>query len=435
MKKRKSIRTHIAITTEGWYYIGMLAFIVAGAMIRDINLLYIMAGMMMGPLMFSWYASTKSLRRIEVQRRYQSLVSVGDPLYVEINATKPTGMPRALAVVVKDRVLRDGASKKLATETKLFFPVVNPGGSADASYRATMSQRGSYKLGPLKISTSMPVGLVRVTKTIDDLETALVSPQIGFLSSAWTRHLEFQSEGGQKSARRRGNAEGDFYGMREWRNGDGRNRIHWRTSAKRNKLVVRQYEQRVTQDLAVVLDLYRPDASKQGQTRDQARDHVESAISFAATLIVEHCKQGSTYVVAASASLEGFELSGTSSPVFRQELMERLAMVEPSADDRLPQTLIDTLPKAASNAKIVVVSTSERDFNDTKVFESVWKNTAIRRSLSDIVQVNVASDEFSDWFRLDRDDASSLPPAAQSEGAVEAISDALVPPVTTESTP
>ena len=158
MKKRKSIRTHIGITTEGWYYLGMLAFIVAGAMIRDINLLYIMAGMMMGPMMFSWYASTKSLRRIEVKRRFQSLVSVGDPLYVEVSVTKPVGIPRAAAVVVKDRVLREGAGKKSLTETGLFFPVVRSGDSADASYRATMKHRGRYKLGPLKVSTSMPVG-------------------------------------------------------------------------------------------------------------------------------------------------------------------------------------------------------------------------------------------------------------------------------------
>lgn len=405
MKKRKTIRTHVAITTEGWYYLGMLAFIVAGAMIRDINLLYIMAGMMMGPLIFSWYASTKSLRRISIERRFQSLASVNDPLYVEMNVSKPAGMSRAIAVVVKDRVLRDGAIKKAATETELLFPVVNSGGTASASYRATMNQRGRYQLGPLKVSTSMPVGLVRVTKTIDDEEAVLVSPQIGILSSAWSRHLEFKSDGGQKSARRRGNAEGDFYGMREWRNGDGRNRIHWRTSAKRNKLIVRQYEQRVNQDLVVILDLFRSasTATKAGVGVSQTGSHradIEKAISFVATLIIEHCKQGSTHVVAASASLEGFEISGTASPVFRQELMERLAMVEPSRDDRLPQSLSDVLPKVGVNARIVVVSTMERDFSDTEKFGKVWENAAIRRSSSDIVGVNVKSAEFSNWFQL-----------------------------------
>ena len=66
----------------------------------------------------------------------------------------------------------------------------------------------------------------------------------------------------------------------------------------------------------------------------EERAQIESAISFAATLIVEHCKQGATHVSAASASHEGFELSGTSSAVFRRELMERLAMVEPTTEDR-----------------------------------------------------------------------------------------------------
>ena len=56
-----SQHTTVAITREGWYYLGMFGFIVAGAIIRDINLLYIMAGMMLGPLLYSLYASTKSL--------------------------------------------------------------------------------------------------------------------------------------------------------------------------------------------------------------------------------------------------------------------------------------------------------------------------------------------------------------------------------------
>ena len=67
------------------------------------------------------------------------------------------------------------------------------------------------------------------------------------------------------------------------------------------------------------------------------------------------------------------------------------------------------LPNAASNAKIVVVSTIDRDFSDTDMFDAVWRNAAIRRSLGDIVLVNVASAEFADWFRLERDNTSKVP--------------------------
>jgi len=388
-------RTNVNITVEGWYYIGMFAFVVAGAMIRDINLLYIMAGMMLGPLFFSWYASMRSLRRIEVNRRYPSLVSVNEPLFVEVTASKPKGNPHAFATVVQDRICREGVKNRLATETQLYFPAIRSGSSEDASYRVTLQNRGRYNLGVMKVSTSMPLGLIQVTKTFDQDAFVLVSPKIGSLSTAWSRHLEFKNDGGQKSARRRGNAEGDFYGMREYRTGDSLNRIHWRTSAKRNKLTVRQFEQRVNQDLVVILDLWSPDPQPD-------RQHVEEAISFAATLMVEHCKQGATHVVFASASRNPFDLSGMASPVFRQELMERLAMVEVAGDDPLPKVLAEVLPLASSNAKIVLVSTRERDLNDTNVFAEVLKNTAIRQGLGEIVRVDSSADEFAEWFQSER---------------------------------
>ena len=96
------------ITREGWYYLGMLGFIIAGAVIRDINLLYIMAGMMLGPMLYSIYASTKSLRRLTIDRRFQPIVGVGSPLYVEVRADKPKGASRAFATVIRDEIQRVG---------------------------------------------------------------------------------------------------------------------------------------------------------------------------------------------------------------------------------------------------------------------------------------------------------------------------------------
>ena len=442
-KPKTTQSSKVAITVEGWYYLGMLAFIVAGAVIRDINLLYIMAGMMLGPLLVSWYASTKSLRRLEVSRRFPGLVSVGDPLYVEVTAGKPKGTSTAFATIVVDRVLRDGENQRAATQTRIFFPIVRPGSEVDASYRAVLNRRGQYQLGPLKVSTSMPLGLVRVTRSIADHASVLVSPRLGSLSTAWTRHLEFKNEGGQKSATRRGNSEGDFYGMREWRNGDGRNHIHWRTTAKRNKLTVRQFEKRVNQDLVVILDLCtpllstnhtrKPNGATSGNNADflstNLQEQVELAVSFAATLIVEHCRHGSTHVVAAGATRNPFEVNGMSSTVFRQELMERLALVGPREDECLPDVMADVLSKAASNARIVLVSTQARDLDDEQ-FETIWNKTSVRRTRRDIVQVNTASAEFADWFQSSqgpRPSASSL----EDEMAANVVLDSPAPPVET----
>lgn len=46
-------RRRVGICREGVYYLFVLAFIVGGATARDLNLLFILAGMMVGPLLFN----------------------------------------------------------------------------------------------------------------------------------------------------------------------------------------------------------------------------------------------------------------------------------------------------------------------------------------------------------------------------------------------
>ena len=395
-------RTHISITREGWYYIGMLGFIVAGAIIRDINLLYIMAGMMLGPLILSLLLAASALRRLRFERRFPPLVSVGDPLIVEIFAGKTGKGPSSFAVVVQDRLTRKTDTRRTArADARLFFSHIPVDGRVDASYGVRLNHRGCYRFGPLRVSTSAPLGLIRTTTRRKNPDRVLASPRVGQLLPAWNRQLKLRNLGGQKSMRRRGKMDGDFYGMRDWRNGDSRNWIHWRTTAKRAKLTVRQFEQRISQDLAIVADLWQPTP-----TTDPSYE-IELAISFVATLVVEHGRHGSTHLMVATASRSNTLLRGTASPVFRQELMEKLAVVEPTRKDRLPEVLAEVLPMVPANTRVVVVSTRKLDLQDTDRFADVWSRPDLRRMLSDIVCVDTSADEFAEWFRENNQGMSS----------------------------
>lgn len=387
-------RVSLWITHEGWYYLGMMGFIIAGAIIRDINLLYIMAGMMLGPFLFSFYAASRSLRRLALERRFEPLIAVGEPLYVEIKATKPKGSPRGLALQVHDTIQRNHADRKSRRRAQVFFPVVRPGQENSHTYCVRLYRRGSYRLGPLRASTGIPLGLVRAEALADLQQTVKVSPPLGQLKPAWARTIQRKDDGGQTSIHRRGRAEGDFYGMREWRDGDSRNWIHWRTSAKRMKLTVRQFQQPISQDLVVILDLYLPRES------DVNPQDVEGAISFAATLVAEQRKHGSTQMSVASASKESFALHGNSSPVFYREVMERLALVEADDDDRLPELLADVLPRATPNSRIVLISLVPRELEHTDKFRALWGRNEARRSLSDVIRVQAGTPEFGQLFHM-----------------------------------
>ena len=47
---------------------------------------------------------------------------------------------------------------------------------------------------------------------------------------------------------------GEFFGLREYRDGDDRRSIHWRSSARSNRLLVREYEEEAQQRTTILID-------------------------------------------------------------------------------------------------------------------------------------------------------------------------------------
>lgn len=377
----------------------MLGFIVAGAMIRDINLLFILTGMMLGPLVLSLLLAQLTLRKLTFQRRIPEVVSANDLLIVSLSAVNTGKHAGSWGVVVEDQVRRDGNEpNQPRAAVKTFFSHVPAGSRADSSYESRLRQRGRYRLGPLTATTRVPLGLIQASVTHDQLSDLLVCPRLGTLLPSWKQKLQLRREGGHKSQRAQGKMEGDYYGLRGWRSGDSRRWIHWRTSAKRNQLTVKQFEQRKSQDLAIVLELWQPADGATGTEPELA----ELAISFAATLVADHCRQGSSHLLVASASHEPAMLRGTSSPVFLQEVMEKLAIVAPREDDHLPEVLDEFLSRVPSDAKIVLVTTHDTNLHDTDRFADIWQDPQRRRRLTRAVTVNVSDPEFSNWFSADQ---------------------------------
>ena len=109
-------------------------------------------------------------------------------------------------------------------------------------------------------------------------------PRLGRLTQTWNA-LRHESFAGNDRREHRAGMDGDFYGLRPWQRGDSRRWIHWRTSARAGGVMVRQFEQPHSRDVAIVLDLWQP------ETPDATHEeNVELAVSFTATLAAELCR-------------------------------------------------------------------------------------------------------------------------------------------------
>ena len=263
--------------------------------------MFVLAGMMIGPLLFNWRFVAQSLRQLTISRRLPEQIFAGRPFRVEICGQNHRRRLGSWMIVVDDCVHadvsdRESRKREPKPNASVVLPHVAAGGSGAAAYQVTLPQRGRYLFGPLRVSTRFPMGLVRATTKLKQFDRVVVWPRLGRLTPYWLGLLDSRRLGRQTTHCKQGPIDGDYYGLREWRSGDSKRWIHWRTTAKLGKLAVRQFEQQQNQDLALVLDLWQPDLP-----RDEDRGRVEVAVSFAATLVDELARRGGSRVTIALA--------------------------------------------------------------------------------------------------------------------------------------
>jgi uncharacterized protein (DUF58 family) len=124
------------------------------------------------------------------------------------------------------------------------------------SVRTQCRQRGRFRLGPATISTGDPFGIFVFHRRIPDSTESIVvypatidlpnfSPPVGALS------------GGDAMQRRTHHVTTNVAGTREYVPGDSFNRIHWRSSARAERLIVKEFELDPTSDVWIFLDMER----------------------------------------------------------------------------------------------------------------------------------------------------------------------------------
>ncbi len=134
--------------------------------------------------------------------------------------------------------------------------VVNNLGSRQSySWRVTTicQQRGRYQLGPIRLRTSDPFGLFPMERDLAPTSNVVVFPMtfdihqfalpVGILP------------GGDALRRRTHYITTNASSVRDYEPGDSFNRIHWRSTARRDRLVVKEFELDPLADIWIVPDM------------------------------------------------------------------------------------------------------------------------------------------------------------------------------------
>jgi uncharacterized protein (DUF58 family) len=113
-----------------------------------------------------------------------------------------------------------------------------PGQELRGGYRLPSLDRGLYTLGPLVIVESDPLGLFRRTQMGASRRVLIVHPRVRYLVPL----PELAGERWTGTSPVTGPSGSEFYALREYQIGDDVRRIHWPSTARMDRVMVRQEE-------------------------------------------------------------------------------------------------------------------------------------------------------------------------------------------------
>ncbi len=128
------------------------------------------------------------------------------------------------------------------------------GGREGRSYlaRTQLVRRGVFPLGPTRVISGDPFGLFNVQREIDPTETLMIYPYM--VDVRVFPNPPGLLMGGEALRRRTPEATANAAGVREYVSGDPFNRIHWLSTVRKDRLMVKEFELDPLSDVWIFLD-------------------------------------------------------------------------------------------------------------------------------------------------------------------------------------
>jgi uncharacterized protein (DUF58 family) len=252
-----------------------------------------------------------------------SQVSVGEEAAVRLHVSARSRMPGGEFTV--EDCLPDalGASPRF----RLGAPARRAAGGRTLHYTIRSPVRGVHTLGPARLSAGDPLGLARSHAPIGRTARLRVFPAVTALPPGGPGDRAGEPGGGGPPGSA-GAGEPDVM-VREYRHGDGLRKVHWRSTARRDELMVRTEEPPVEVEVptTVLLD-HRASAHRGSRTAAS----MEWAVSFAGSVCAHLGRRGRRYRLLAADGTVLADDSSTRGQQGRERVLDRLARLPRSPE-------------------------------------------------------------------------------------------------------
>jgi uncharacterized protein (DUF58 family) len=220
---------------------------------REINLLYGMFALLCATLIVSHILPRYSIRGISASRQVPSTAFEGDEMDIQVSVENKSLTSRYMLEVVDLIPAAEPGHQTPMT----FIGKLSGSKTREYIFKLACYKRGEYTVGPLEIKSAYPLGIAKAENSQQgNMSTLLVYPEVFDIAKLPLVSKGSMLTSGIEAFAKTGGSE-DFFGTREYRQGDSLRFIHWPSSAKHNQLIVKEFEIRASTEVTIIIDLHR----------------------------------------------------------------------------------------------------------------------------------------------------------------------------------
>jgi uncharacterized protein (DUF58 family) len=223
------------------------AIVLAAALVTGKELLFRLHWLMFAILVLSFAWTWSNVHGVQLVRQTRARRAQVGQMAEERFGVRNTGFLPKLWLEVRDGSnLPDHWASRVVNS-------LGPRRQRGWQIRTFCRRRGRFTLGPITLASGDPLGLFRLERHIPTTSTMIVYPAT--VDLAGFEPPIGRLTGGEVMRRQAHYVTTNVAGVRDYAPGDSFNRIHWPSSARTGRLMVKQFEMDPTADVWLVLDM------------------------------------------------------------------------------------------------------------------------------------------------------------------------------------